>query len=238
MEGILTPEDKKVLRFVSRYLNSLGIQDGQLESEVYDAYDGLDLSDIDVREFTHFSNNYNTEVPEQLYPILEKIMPVAQLKYDRLGIRTDGNDINYARIDFDIDTEKQEISISYWYSYYSMADGDSTTVEESDDDSVNEIIDSVRQVCGEHDYVELRYNGSGDSGYIEGSFEDPSEEVPANVEDYCYRMLESNYGGWEINEGSQGTFYFDLVDRSITLHHTYNTEETDTYTLFEESFKK
>ena len=119
-----------------------------------------------------------------------------------------------------------------------MADGDSTTVEESDDDFVNEIIDSVRQVCGEHEYVELRYNGSGDSGYIEGSFEDPSEEVPANVEDYCYRMLESNYGGWEINEGSQGTFYFDLVDRSITLHHTYNTEETDTYTLFEESFAK
>jgi hypothetical protein len=46
------------------------------------------------------------------------------------------------------------------------------------------------------------------------------------------------HGGWEINEGSQGTFYFDLEKREVTLEHQYNTEENSNFTLFEESFTK
>jgi hypothetical protein len=87
------------------------------------------------------------------------------------------------------------------------------------------------------DIMELRYNGGGDSGYIEGTFEN-GEEVPAEVEDFCYRILEDNYGGWEINEGSQGSFFFDLNEKTINLEHEYNTEESKTYTLYEESFSK
>jgi hypothetical protein len=42
-------------------------------------------------------------------------------------------------------------------------------------------------------------------------------------------VLEKNYGGWEINEGSQGYFVFDTKNNIIELEHTYNelVEETE-----------
>jgi hypothetical protein len=74
--------------------------------------------------------------------------------------------------------------------------------------------------------LQLDYNGSGDSGYIESSFVDGGR-VPANIENWCYEVLENNYGGWEINEGSQGYFLFDTKNNTIELELTYNelTEE-------------
>jgi hypothetical protein len=237
MKTILTPQDKKTLRFVSRYLNSLGMKDGSLESEGFDAYDSTVLTDIKVEEWTHFSNNYSTEVPEQLYPILRKILDFSQNKYNNLDVDTGDNEINYARFDVDIDTENKEISLSYWYTYYDTGDTVGTTYSEEDDDSVTSILDEVKEFSDDLDIMELRYNGSGDSGYIESSFEN-GELVPASVEDYCYTVLEHMHGGWEINEGSQGTFYFDLKQREITLEHQTNYEETRAYTLYEESFAK
>jgi hypothetical protein len=49
-------------------------------------------------------------------------------------------------------------------------------------------------------------------------------------------MLENRYGGWEINEGSQGNFEIDLDNKEITLNHTYNIDETGRDTLLEEKF--
>ena len=82
----------------------------------------------------------------------------------------------------------------------------------------------------------LKYNGSGDSGYIENSFDENGDDVPAGIEDWCYRALENNFGGWEINEGSDGEFIFDFNNSMVTLNHIMNTEETETDTLYEESF--
>jgi hypothetical protein len=76
--------------------------------------------------------------------------------------------------------------------------------------------------------LQLDYSGGGDSGYIESSFVNGGR-VPANIEDWCYEVLENNYGGWEINEGSQGYFVFDTRKNIIWLELTYNelTEETE-----------
>jgi hypothetical protein len=84
----------------------------------------------------------------------------------------------------------------------------------------------------------LPYNGGGDSGYIESSFEPTGDAVPASIENWCYSELESHFGGWEINEGSDGVFIFNFNDSTVTLEHTYNTEENQTDTLYEESFDK
>ena len=82
----------------------------------------------------------------------------------------------------------------------------------------------------------LEYNGSGDSAYIESSFDENGDAVPAGIEDWCYRALENNFGGWEINEGSDGEFILDFNNSMLTLNHTMNTEETATDALYEESF--
>jgi hypothetical protein len=66
----------------------------------------------------------------------------------------------------------------------------------------------------------LKYNGGGDSGYIESDFEN-GEPSPGAVEEWCYQQLEENFGGWEINEGSQGEFQFDFNEKTVILHtHT------------------
>jgi hypothetical protein len=82
----------------------------------------------------------------------------------------------------------------------------------------------------------VKYNGSGDSGYIESNFDETGDSIPSEIEDWCYNKLESNFGGWEINEGSDGQFIFNFHDMTIRLDHTYNTEETTSDTIYKENF--
>ena len=100
---------------------------------------------------------------------------------------------------------------------------------------MKKVLEEIQEVTPDN-LVSLRYNGSGDSGYMESSFEN-GVLVPAEVEDFCYRLLENQHGGWEINEGSQGEFIFNIDNNSVSLEHQYNTEETLNYTLFSESFE-
>jgi len=86
--------------------------------------------------------------------------------------------------------------------------------------------------------LKLEYNGGGDSGFVENNFNPGNDSVPSGIEDWCYQQLENNFGGWEINEGSQGAFIFDFNTSTVTLDHTYNTEEQQIDTLYEESFIK
>ena len=79
------------------------------------------------------------------------------------------------------------------------------------------------------------YNGGGDSGYIEGDMNvdgDSNQPVPSFLEDMCYNAL-SSFGGWEINEGSQGNIVFNLKDLTISVNHTWNTEEHHRFRLLE-----
>lgn len=66
------------------------------------------------------------------------------------------------------------------------------------------------------------------------------EELPARegsveeiVEQICYDKLGSKHMGWEINEGSYGTFNFDILNRKISLEFNERVESVRTS---EESF--
>jgi hypothetical protein len=235
---VLTPEDKKYLRKVSNYLNSLGMRDGSVEIDI-DSPWSFDFQDIDWKYVTHFANNYSAEIPSGLIPILEKISNYV----DEEGFfNPDDNedDMNWARFDFDIDTKEQKISLNYWWSFYARGEGNSVEWEDSEGEEIFEEWekDGVFQdlEIPDNGILTVKYNGSGDSGYIENNFDETSDAVPASMEDWCYRELERHFGGWEINEGSDGEFVFNFDNMTITLNHTYNTEENSTDTLFEESF--
>ena len=53
------------------------------------------------------------------------------------------------------------------------------------------------------------------------------------VEEICYDKLGASHGGWEINEGSYGTFLFDIAARKVSLEYNQRIEEVRTS---EESF--
>ena len=231
---VLSPDDKKYLKKVSNYLNSLGMQDGTIELDF--SGERVRLSDINWNRETHFTNNYSAEIPDGLLPILQKI--INYIDVNDLYQQLDEN-VNYERIEIDIDTKTKEISVSNWYSYYDR--GNENSVEFDSQEDLEQFDGWVSDEFATIDVPEtgiltLRYNGGGDSGYIDSSFEENGDAVPAGIEDWCYRALEQNFGGWEINEGSDGEFIFDFNNSMVTLNHTMNTEENASNTLYEESF--
>jgi hypothetical protein len=230
-QNILTPEEKKYIGKVSRYLRSMGMTLGEILFEM-DQYDN-EIS-YNPRDFpTHFDNNYTAEIPDGLVPILKKIIDYV----DDEGLHSelpDDGEIDYQRFEITIDSVKKEISLTHTYNF--LTEGDSQGIEY--DDMIEEweekgVFDDTS--IPEDNYLVLRYNGGGDSGYIESDFEN-GEPSPGVVEEWCYQQLEENFGGWEINEGSQGKFEFDFNEKTVILSHTYNIEEYKNNTLWEEEF--
>jgi hypothetical protein len=107
--------------------------------------------------------------------------------------------------------------------------------------------------------VIVRFDGYGDSGQIDSTLarigraevtlpesviimREESEEDDGRavmivektlqdaIEMLCYAYLEENHEGWEINDGSSGTFVFNVGTRTIELEHT----RRETFTDYEE----
>jgi hypothetical protein len=234
MENLLTIDEKKFLNRICRYLGSLGMENGFIEFEMHTSH--FDCDDIDWDEITHFANNYTAEIPEELIPIFQKALNY--VCENDLVKQPDVDDINWGRVSVEIDCKTKEISISYDYSYYDVGNSESVThsLDEDDDENLMEVFDALENDEEIIDRVlQVDYNGSGDSGYLEDDFTN-GNSVPAVVSDYAYNMLENSFGGWEINEGSQGNFEIDLDRKEITLNHTSNIEETERDTVWEEKF--
>ena len=230
-QNILTPEEKKYLGKVSRYLSSLGMSYGEIQFEMEPDQEGIAYSPNDFP--THFENNYTAEIPDGLVPILKKIIDYVDDDGLYSEVPYDGYLI-YQRFDITINAMSGEISLTHSYSY--QIEGGSQGGEY--DDMIEEweekgVFDDTE--IPEDNYLVLKYNGGGDSGYIESNFES-GQSVPPPVEEWCYQQLEENFGGWEINEGSQGEFQFDFNEKTVILSHAYNIEESRSNTLWEEEF--
>jgi hypothetical protein len=235
MENILTQEDKIYLGRICRYLGSLGMTHGNIEFDT--DYSDFDFDAVDWTQVTHFSNNYTAEIPEGLIEIFQRIF--THISDEGLFESPDVDGYNWGRVEIDLHCDSGEISVSFTYSYYDTGDTSSDEWSLEDEDEITDIFDQIQNELDEanasEDTLTLRYNGSGDSGYIESDFEE-GYNVPAVIEDWCYYKLESMYGGWEINEGSEGEFIFDIQNKTVTLEHTNNMEETVTNTIWEEEF--
>jgi len=239
MKKLLTPEDKQYLRRVCNYLGSLGMDAGEIEFEMDEYGDSLDYSNIHWNHITHFSNNYRADIPSGLIPILQKIAKYASDEQMYSSETPDVDSMSWQKFEISINCDNQDISFNHYWSWYDRGDG--SGVEWSGEEG-QEILEEWEK-DGVLDDLEipqdgqliLRYNGSGDSGYIESSFED-GNSVPSTIEDWCYNQLESHFGGWEINEGSDGEFIFDFNKMTIDLNHTMNIEENSSDTLWEEGF--
>jgi hypothetical protein len=236
MKGILTPEEKQYLRRISNYLGSMGMQDGNIEIDMDNGAE-FEYDDVDWNYITHFTNNYNADIPSGLIPILQKIMKYCA---DKNLIKEHDEDINYQRLEYDIDVDSKKISFNHWWSFYGRGEGSSVTWE---DESGKEIFEEWEEsgvledlTIPDDGILRVTYNGSGDSGYLESSFNETSDGVPAEIEDWCYRELSDNYSGWEINEGSDGEFIFNFHDMTVELIHTENIEDNASDTYYEESF--
>lgn len=242
LQNILTTEEKKYLRSYTRYLRSFGMRDGLVEIDFSDGFG--EISDIDWNEITSFSNNFKVDITDELTDIFKKIFDFIDEENLLPELDTGDSDINYRRLEIEIDGMNQKISVSDYYTYYDMSETESTEFYDEEDEeekSIEPLFDSIEEEIkregGNYSFLTLPFQGGGDSGYIEDNF-DEGFGVPSQVENWCYRQLENRYGGWEINEGSQGEFHFDMKTKTIHLNFTANVEKDETNTIFEESFVK
>lgn len=73
--------------------------------------------------------------------------------------------------------------------------------------------------------VVIEYSGSNDEGYINEITATPEDAVDygtdlyRELESLAYDVLSSRHGGWEINEGSDGTITINVKERKAVLKH-------------------
>ena len=129
MKELLTPEEKQYLKRVSNYLGSMGMQDGNIEIDIDNGWT-FSYDDIDWNYITHFTNNYNADIPSGLIPILQKIMKYCD---DEGLIKEHDDDINYQRLEYDIDVDAKKIQLSHWWSFYDRGEGSSREYDSEED---------------------------------------------------------------------------------------------------------
>jgi hypothetical protein len=232
MSKVLTSEDKVYLGRVCRYLGSIGMNEGTIEFE--DVQGDASSDSFNWNYISHFSNNYQAEIPEGLKDILKKILDYIDSK--NMVDFKDIESFDWERIEIKIDCEIGEISAAYDIGYTEPGDEEGTEWDlENDEEEILPLFESIVEIEPSDTELVLLYNGGGDSGFIESNF-DNGDSVPPAIEDWCYSELESLHGGWEINEGSQGKFFFDLNNNTIRLEHQFNRQESEYDTVWEENF--
>jgi hypothetical protein len=236
MNELLTPEEKKYLERISRYVQSLGKKDVEIRIEANE-YDGkTEISDIEWEHITNFDWDSRLDIPSGFIEILQKIFNYLDESGNYSFPDIDG--INYHDFLIEFNTVRRELTIQQIYGYYDV--GNEFEVEfEGEESNMEEWKDQL-EINGaeipEDGILTARYNGGGDNGSMDGNFDEINQQLPADIEDFCYDKLSINFGGWENNEGGEGYFIFNINDNTVTLYHTENIEQNDSNTLFETEF--
>jgi len=125
---------------------------------------------------------------------------------------------------YEVNTEESHIQKEF--SYFS----DSTPTWRGHERDAKKLSDPavVEELKSEYgDSCNCTYDGSGDSGWVSDEVRCSKGRLKLNeqLERICYDLLELYYGGWEINEGSNGSIDFNFEDQIVDLYHNQNVEE-------------
>ena len=237
---MITPEEKKAFNYLKKYSLSNGISEIEFSFE----YEYNPDTDVDIEHFTTADNrgSYGDSlvIPQSIaVKILEFYNRELKDKIEDVWDNFPGDDElpsggMYLRFNFNI----SEVSAMVWADYYTTADETVETWEADEDSELVQCIEDLKSMDEETDQMldaRLDFSGGGDSGYIEDDMTTNlgTYTAPESCKDYMYDKLP---GGWEINEGSQGSGVFDVAKGTFTLFYSENIEGQHYNTFFEESF--
>jgi hypothetical protein len=175
--------------------------------------------------------NLDTEdnISSTIENIIQEIIEEYEDKLYELGPGTVDNPNDYFRVSGEIIPDEGKFiftNIDY-QGYDTEGSGTSYEFEDYEEDdsmydtfiAVGKFLDKIRVTS-----VTVGYSGGGDSGAVDNNYESEigSGMIPNNIENICYSLLKE-YGGWEINEGSQGNIVFTKDE--IEVNHEWNTQE-------------
>lgn len=230
----LTEKQIQDLKKYSKLLNSLNMEDGV--SWYYQCYDG---------EFEKLygpiyrGRNVSDELPF-LPGSIEEVFETIRDNFDTGNFYNDYYDNENGALTFRINANGNEIDVMYDYYEINTEDshiekdfsdfsdvrpswgGDDREVKKLSDPA---IVEELKSVYG--DSCRCSYDGSGDSGWVQDMVDSSkgSKGLNEQLEYICYDLLELYYGGWEINEGSNGSIDFNFEDQTVELNHSQNVED-------------
>jgi len=230
----LTEKQIQDLKKYSKLLNSLNMEDGV--TWYYQCYDGEFES---LYGPTHGGRNVSDEL-SFLPGSIEEFFETIRDNFDTGNFYNDYYDNENGTLTFTIIPERNEIDVMYDYyeintenshiekdfSFFSNMTpgwrGDDREAKKLSDPS---IIEQMKSDYG--NYCVCSYDGSGDSGWVQDMVDSDRGPKGLNqvLEYICYDLLELFYGGWEINEGSNGRIDFNFQDQTVQLFHYQNVEE-------------
>jgi len=230
----LTEKQIQDLKKYSKLLNSLNMEDGV--SWYYQCYDG------------EFEKLYGPiyrgrDVSDELSFLpgsIEEVFETIRDNFDTGNFYNDYYDTENGALTFRINANGNEIDVMY--DYYTVSTEDSHIEKDfsdfsdmrpgwrGDDREAKKlsdpaIVEELKSVYG--DSCRCSYDGSGDSGWVNDEVRCSKGRLKLNeqLEYICYDLLELYYGGWEINEGSNGSIDFNFEDQTVELNHSQNVED-------------
>ena len=231
----LTDKQKHDLRRFSLILNSLNMEDGlEYVYRHYDEWEGYEPEGPYYR-----SQNVKGEldfIPGSIGPLFEEIKD----NFDTNLFYNDYYDNYIGGLQIFVNAEKKMLIVKYYY--YTMINEDSR-IEKSFKDlsemtnpwrsgereltklTNEDFLNEMKEIYGS--YVEMSYDGSGDSGWIDDNVNSDKggKKSTAQLEDIAYEALEMFHAGWEINEGSSGSMTFNFENQTFIIDHYTNIEE-------------
>lgn len=209
---IVTEEELKSLKLFSYYVQSHAIKSGHIDVTIQDC------------EIEWISELYGDDGGRaEMYAAIDEVITNILERNEIFNYLDDCGNYAVATINIDCIERTLEIELSETVSGYNEM------LDNKEFDELDEsMITSLEKMFEKSDSptFEVAFYGSGDSGDIESRTSN-GVDVERNIENLLYEWLESFYGGWEINEGSQGKFIFEYENKIIYLEFVENTEENE-----------
>ena len=221
----LDERSKKKFKGFSLYLKNM-----KSVNEAYTTvyfYDGSTTPDsID----DWYSNTNNTSIKDKLgvNQTLEDIFTDSDL-WDTLFDNVH-EDINYSTVDVYIDVDEQKV----WF------DAEYESYRSEDSSSEGEISESWMEKLEGRGVYTAKYSGGGDDGSIHDDveFDGDGDYNESEYKNYAYKILYDEYGGWENNDGGEGTITINTIEGTWEIGHTWfetqmvDAENEDVYFYF------
>jgi hypothetical protein len=210
---------KKKFKMLMAYLK--GFKKDSINFEL--AMDETIIQETNIYDDVNMTSNFESYFDSIVEPYISKL-------YDE-GPGSVDSASNYFRVMGEILPFENKITfnnIEYW-EYGTESSGSEYSLDDYEEsDNVYNYFLEIREFLNRinSDSATLTYNGGGDDGSIDSQYKTPNGggPVPDGIKDIAYKLL-SEFGGWEINEGSQGQIY--LTKDKIEIDHEWNTENSD-----------
>lgn len=211
----LDERSKKKFKIFSLYLKmQMGVSEAYTTVYFYDGSSEPDNID------NWFSKTNNVSIKEDLgvTQIIDDLFTESDL-WDKLFDNVH-EDINYSTVDVYIDVDEKKVWFDAEYESYGS----------DDSSSEGEISESWMERLEGRGVYTARYSGGGDDGSIHDDveFDGDDDYNESEYKNYAYHILGDEYGGWEIDDGSEGKIIINTIEGTWEIEHSwYDTRMVD-----------